>query len=358
MNQSEKHISEDRVSVKELIERIQSFIHYLWLHAFSIAVLALGIALIYFSYHQFRKTVYSAQTTFVLETGGGSSGNISSLASVVGIDLNSLSGGSTLFEEDNIIELYRSRRMLYETLLSKGYFSGDSLRLISRWVREENLIEKWRGELGNPIFNFEIPQEQFTVKHDSLLFKVIKDFQEKHLVVDKPDRLLSILSVTFSATDQQFAKIFNEALVEKVNNFYLLAKTKKTGENLKTLLRQADSTRMVLDDAIVQMARATEQLPNPNPLYASSQVPIQKLSIDVQANAAVYEEIVKNLEVAKISHRNNTPLILIIDGPMYPLTSDKDRLLKRIIIGLILGGFLSVFYFSLVNFWQYIKKNY
>jgi uncharacterized protein involved in exopolysaccharide biosynthesis len=87
-------------------------------------------------------------------------------------------------------------------------------------------------------------------------------------------------------------------------------------------------------------------------------VPIQKLTIDVQASAAVYEEIIKNLEVAKITHRNNTPLIQIIDEPMYPLDSDKDKLLKRIVFSIIFGGFLSVMSFTAINIWSYILKHY
>jgi hypothetical protein len=218
------------------------------------------------------------------------------------------------------------------------------------------LDKKWVAEFEGESFSFE--DQELTIKHDSILFEVIKDFRDDNLAVQKPDRLLSILSVRVSAKDQDFAKVFNERLVETVNSFYLEAKTKKTGDNLATLGYQADSVRRVLDRSLAELAQVTEYLPNPNPLFVSSQVPIQKLTIDVQASAAVYEEIIKNLEVAKITHRNNTPLIQIIDEPMYPLDSDKDKLLKRIVFSIIFGGFLSVMSFTAINIWSYILKHY
>ena len=38
--------------------------------------------------------------------------------------------------------------------------------------------------------------------------------------------------------------------------------------------------------------------------------------IDVQANSAIYQELLKQLELAKVTHRNNMPLIQVIDSPV------------------------------------------
>ena len=100
------------------------------------------------------------------------------------------------------------------------------------------------------------------------------------------------------------------------------------------------------------MATISELQPNPNPLYYTNQVPFQKLQIDIEASAAVYEEIVKNLEMAKITHRNKKPLIQIIDEPVRPLQIDKSKPLKMIIISSLIGGLSMLLFFILNYMWK------
>ena len=115
---------------------------------------------------------------------------------------------------------------------------------------------------------------------------------------------------------------------------------------------QADSTRIVLDRSLDQLAKISELQPNPNPLYYTNQVPFQKLQIDIEAAAAVYEEIVKNLEMAKITHRNKKPLIQIIDEPIKPLSIDKDKPLKLIAISGLIGGLFNLLFFIFKYVWK------
>ena len=76
-------------------------------------------------------------------------------------------------------------------------------------------------------------------------------------------------------------------------------------------------------------------------------MPLQKIQIDLQASSAVYQEIVKNLEIAKVAHRNNTPLIQVIDRPILPLEHNRMKWYKALVIGLILGGICMVGFFTL-----------
>ena len=79
---------------------------------------------------------------------------------------------------------------------------------------------------------------------------------------------------------------------------------------------------------------------------------IQKALIDVQANGAIYQEIVKQLELAKVSHRNKTPLIQIIDKPTLPLENSRLKLFECLVFGIFGGLFFSVLYYSLSRFYN------
>ncbi|MDG1106000.1 MAG: exopolysaccharide biosynthesis protein [Cyclobacteriaceae bacterium] len=346
-----KYIDEERISFRDFIEKVRGLIYYLLLYWKKMVLGTLIIASLRISYEVFRDTIYTAETTFIIEVGEGNMSQLGSLASVVGINLNSISDDSQLFDTDHIIELYRSYKMLKLAFLSR-LNNENSERLITRYAKGKKLLKRWHRDAELENFSFEIPVADMGVKHDSLLMEVIDNFKKEQLIIAKPIRKLMILSIKVEDDDALFAEKFNTILVGIVNNFYERTSTKKTGENLRILQSQADSTRIILDRSLDQLAKISELQPNPNPLYYTNQVPFQKLQIDIEAAAAVYEEIVKNLEMAKITHRNKKPLIQIIDEPIRPLSIDKDKPLKLIAISSLIGGLFMLLFFTFKYVWK------
>lgn len=333
------HFSTSQFTFREVV---QNFIH--WIRFFSsqwkIILLAAGVgtglgALI----SQVKDPVFHAETSFVLEEEGMSGiGQMSGIANLLGVNLGGL-GTNGLFQGDNIMELYRSDRMLEETLLSP--FDNDNL-LVDRFIESEKLEEKWASSIDLSSLTFSQTRENHGVNQDSVLKEITKIIREKQLVVAKPDRKLSIIQVIVSSKDEAFAKQFNETLVSKVNAFYLETKTKKTGENLRILQMQADSVRAILDQSLGTLAAEQDRIPNANPLLSTATVNGRRKQIDVQTSAAVFQEIVKNLEVAKINHRINSPLIQLIDSPKLPLERTEIRLVKGMVYGAFSLGFLAL----------------
>lgn len=337
-----KHFTENQFTLREVFSSIGSWTSFLisqWKILFLAGIIGIGLGALV---SIFKKPVFHAETSFVLEEGdAGGLGQMSGLASLVGVNLGSLGSTSGLFQGDNIMELYRSDRMLDEALLSD--FDENQL-LIDRFVEFEKLDKKWKSKVDIPAMDFSIPRQQFTVSQDSVVKQIAKLIRENQLSVAKPDRKLSIIQVTVSSKDEAYAKVFNEKLVENVNSFYLETKTKKTGENLSILQTQADSVRSILDESIGLFASATDRVPNANPLLSTATVETKKRQIDVQATGAVYQEIVKNLEIAKVNHRNNSPLIQLIDSPRLPLERSEIRLVKGMVLGALIVGLLTLFY--------------
>lgn len=345
-----KHFSDSQFTFKELVQNMGAWFSY-FLSQWKILILAGIIGLVLGALVSiFKKPVFHAETSFVLEeSDAGGLGQMSGLASLVGVNLGSLGGTSGLFQGDNIMELYRSDRMMDEALLSS--FDEHSL-LIDRFVTFEELDKKWKSKVDISAMNFSIPRESFTVSQDSVVKEVAKLIRENQLSVTKPDRKLSIIQVTISSKDEAYAKVFNERLVDNVNAFYLETKTKKTGQNLAILQSQADSVRKILDQSIGAYATATDRVPNANPLLSTATVDTKKRQIDVQATGAVYQEIVKNLEIAKVNHRNNSPLIQIIDAPRLPLNRTEIRLVKGMVLGCIIVVFMTLLYLYFRRLYQ------
>lgn len=338
---AQMEVQEKEISLKDFMGYVKGEVTYLksrWRIVLAIGVFA---AVLGFAYAFVKKPSYTAVSTFVLEDGskGGGLAQYAGLASLAGIDIGG--GGGGIFEGDNILELYKSRLMIEKTLLSPVVIDGKQQLLIDRYIASNNLLEKWKKDDNISTITFTGNPDNFSRKQDSIITDLTNKFKEKMLSVAKLDKKLTIIKVEVNTADELFSKVFNIKLVETVNNFYAQTKTKKSYTNVQVLQKQADSIKNVLGSAISGVASATDAAPNANPAMTSLRVPSQKRQVDVQASSAIYSEIVKNLEVSKISLRQETPLIQIIDQPVLPLPISKVGKLKGMVIGFILGIFLA-----------------
>ena len=339
-------------SILNLINSIKLWINFLFSNLKGIIYITIVFMTLTLLYNYIKSPIHYARTTFVLdsESSSNSIGDIASLASLAGINASSFIDASSLFQIDNIQELYRSSSMIKETLLSEYNFGDNNIMLVDRFATNEKINKKW-DRLNVDFSEYKSKSINLRV-HDSILNEVVKIIKEKYLIVDKPSRKTTILEIGFDHKDELLAKSFNENLVSIVNDFYNKTKTQKTGENLKILERQADSVKKVLDKSILVLAEKDQSIPNPNPLTKVSLVPYQKALIDVQANGAIYQEIVTQLELAKVTHRNKTPLIQIIDQPILPLENSRLKFFECLVFGIFGGLFLSVLYYSLSRFYK------
>ena len=342
---TENNYSNDKISLSFLISGLKDWFSFLIAKKNFIVLVTSSILFFTISFNYLLNPVHYARTTFVLDNDSTSSmGDLSSLASLAGINASSFIEASSLFQIDNIQELYRSNAMIKKTLLSKSKIDNKDILIIERFIKAENLEKKWIN-LG---FNVNDLRSNKTSRvQDSLIKGLVKLIKKEYLVVNKPSRKTTILEIGFDHKDEILAKNFNKNLVKIVNQFYNTTKTLKSGSNLKILQRQSDSVKNVLDRSIMILAEIDQSIPNPNPLSKVNLVPYQKAMIDVQANSAIYQELLKQLELAKVTHRNKIPLIQVIDSPNYPLENSRWKLFKTLIYGLISGLFLSMLFLSI-----------
>ena len=335
MSEKNNHI-EESISISFIVDSIKDWISFIFSKRKIIIRGTIIIMILIISYNYIKSPVHYARTTFVLDndTSSGSMGDLSSLASLAGINASSFIDASSLFQIDNIQELYRSSSMLKNTLLSSAKINDKEILIIERFAKAEKLINKWR-KLGINLEDFK--NKKLSRLQDSLIKESIKLIKKEYLLVDKPSRKTTILEIGFTHKDELLAKSFNENLVSIVNKFYFDTKTLKTGANLEILKKQSDSVKNVLNESILVLAEKDQNIPNLNALDKVSMVPYQKAMIDVQANSAIYGEIVKQLELAKVTHRNNMPLIQIIDKPILPLENSRWKLVKTFFLSFIIG---------------------
>ncbi|WP_069660404.1 GumC domain-containing protein [Arcticibacter eurypsychrophilus] len=335
----------DEISLKDLILKLQEWYHYLLSKWSTIVLCGILGGILGFTFAWSKKSIYTATTTFVLDDdkAAGGLGSLSGLASMAGLDLGG--GGGGIFQGDNIFELYKSRTMIEKTLLTEVYYNGKKQLLVDRYIDFNKLRKAWaeKSELKDIQFSF---LDSSTLKSkrlkDSILGGIVKDINLNYLNVAKSDKKLSIIKVEVKATDEFFAKAFNEQIVKNVNDFYVQTKTRKSIINVKILQHKADSVLKVMNGAIYSAAAISDATPNLNLTRQVQRVaPLQRSQFSAETNKEILSELVKNLEMSKMALLKETPLIQVIDLPVFPLEKIKFGNIKGMIMGLMLFVFLS-----------------
>ncbi len=343
----------EEISIAEIFEKVKSWFQFILNKWKLIAICSLVTAAIGLAYSILQKPKYTAELSFALEEKGAGSGTLGAyagIASQFGFDLGG--GGGGAFSGDNILELMKSRLLIEKTLLTKAIFNTDTQLLIQRYISFNKINKKWKPELQAINFQRKL-NEPVSRAEDSILGLIIKDIKTNQLNVAKLDKKLSIVSVNLTSTDEDFAKIFVEELVKNVTDFYIETKTKKSRVNVDLLTRRTDSVKNALDREMYGAAINQDQ--NNNIIQARAKVPAIKKQMNIQMLSTMYGELVKNLEFSKLALMREEPFIQIIDKPILPLNKVKLGKVKGIILGGMLGAFLSVLFFTIQRLLNSLK---
>lgn len=350
-------IENDEISLKELLTKAKEWYDYL-LSQWKIIVLA-GIvgASLGVSYSFIKKPVYTATLSFALEDekSGGGLGSALGLAGSLGLDLGG--GGGSIFTGSNLTELFKSRRMVEQTLLTPVDYNGKRISLAEMYIEINKLRDSWKTnpKFANIIFLTNGNREKFTRVHDSILGSIYQGVSKGGLSVGQKDKKIAIISIDMSSTNELFAKYFCEALAKEVSDFYVATKSKKARMNMTILQRQTDSIRGELNGSITGVAVANDNTFNLNPAMNVRRAPSARRQVDVQANTAILTELVKQSELAKVTLRKETPLIQIIDRPILPLPKDRLGKVKGMIVGGFILGLLTVFVLIFIRILSQLK---
>ncbi len=333
-------IENDEISLKELIQKAAEWFAYFksqWKIIFLAGIIG---GLLGLGYSYIKKPIYTAKLSFALEEKGANTSGLSSIAAQFG--LGGIGGGDGgIFSGGNMIELLKSRFLIEKTLLSTVSINGKSDLLINRYIHFNKLDKKWAKKINLVGLKFtNDDRKTFTIHQDSVLGGISASLIKNNVAIAQQDKKLSIINISVASTDEIFAKVFSEKLIETVTDFYIETKTKKSRGNVLLLQNRADSVQRELNAALYGRAQFGDQ--NMGLIRQQAAVPKLKQEMKVQMLGTLYGELVKNLEFAKLTLMREEPLVQIIDQPILPLPKERLGKLKAMLLGVLLFGFLSL----------------
>lgn len=315
---------------------------------FSILGAVLGVML---AVLKNRNIKYVSKLTFTIEENSSKSslGGLSSIASSFGVGVGD--ENANIFSGDNFIELLKSKNLVFRTLMRpiKNKKNKSYMDLFIE-LNNINKSENWAANSKlKKISYFEISQDSSkrTRDHDSLMLKVYDLINNDNLVIKRENEEINIISVIFESKNESFSKDFSEELMEIASDFYIQKKTEKLKKNFDLIKVQADSVRSNLYGDITSLAVNADNTFALNPVYSVKKVPSAQKQVQVQFNSILLGELLKNQELTRLSLLEQTPLIQVIDKPMFPLKKVSFSLMKFAIVGGLLSSFLIVLFIVL-----------
>jgi hypothetical protein len=338
---------DNEISLKELIEKLVSIWKYLlskWLIIGMLGVMGAGIG---FFIAWSKPAKYTARISFVAEEGKSSAGGLASLAGQFGFDL----GGGSIFAGENLLIFLKSEGLIRETLLTR-FDSSSTATLADKYAEINEYKKGWleNKEIGAIDFSA-FKEGNFPRKQDSLLQSLVGAIA-KELAVARTEKKATFVEVKTTTRDELLSKVFTERLVQTGTERYIQSKIKIKAANVALLQKRADSLGALLNRNTYSAAAAQQQLVDINPALRTAPVAAEISTRDKMMIATIFAEVIKNLEFAKFTLQQETPVIQVVDKTYLPLKKEKGSKLKGLLLGGILAGFLAIGYLLASRWWR------
>lgn len=312
---------------------------------------------------------YTASSTFIPQTAdsGKTGGSLGGLASLAGISLGGISGGSevppalypkfvssTAFRQA-LLEAKISLPGTTEKVTYRQYFtdihSPDPLTLVKEYT--VGLPEKILGGLRGTMEETEQLETDIGLlrisKEERTLFTIL----EEQLTVT-PNEEEGFVTISFDMPDPVMAAqmaSYAEALLQKEVIAY---KIQNAREQLKFTEEQFEEKKIAFEK--IQAELATFRDRNQNIISAAVNNELQRLEAEYNFAFTIYSELAKQLEQAKLQVSKDTPIFSIIEPVTIPTEKSGPKRPLILAIFLILGAIVGVGYVFGIEFVKQVQQ--
>jgi hypothetical protein len=348
-------LPEDQFSFKDIVLKLVYF-KDLVLKNWKIFILAsiVGTGLGYVLEKLLKEPkIYIAKIVFNMDNGasGGMGGGLSDLASAFGLSAGSTTGGN-LFSGENFIELLKTKNLYNRALLTRVNINGKSEIFANYYLRKSGILEIEQKD-NTAIQNFKFVHDKYdsTTQAERSTVRLIQAFLMPVTMVSAESKKASFLTLAVTTRNDTLSYTWAKLYLKIVTDFYKETKTQKTREVRDLIVHRVDSLKRALYSNQNAAARYADQ--NQQVIMQEGLVQQQRLQTNSGQLQGLYFEALRNLDNINLSMAKETPLFTKIDDVELPISPEPDPTKKGLIIGGLLGFFISIIY---VAFKQTLKE--
>lgn len=263
-------------------------------------------------------TKYQAKTVFHPES--GSENMLSPLASILGGDMLMING-----ELKGIL----ASRTLSERV------TRDSVNIDGEWttIAEVLYARKMRQFSFKRLFS-----SADTATYEKKVIKAAKMLRKEVRVMETE---YGFLEMVYNDPIPEITQRVCQSYIENLEEYYFTQKTEKVRRDLNYYTSQAEKARRKLDSAQAYVAAYQDY----QRLGTSASQSLKFLRKQAEANqlSRLYEQWASREAEARAQLQSNTPVVQILDYPDPPFQPVRRSKVVMGLLGIFLGGLLSVF---------------
>ncbi len=345
------YIQDDEITLKELILKLQEFWKELWERKLVIILIALVFGLLFFLKSNREPVLFNAELTFMVNEDEGNS--MGAMASVLGqFGLGGMGRGNSEFNLDKILELSRSKRIIYRTIMDTVIYDAKPEIVANHIINLYEFHKGWNKSKDENLHNFLFDINDLSKINEtgqkalkSIYTKVVGNKKKSNdpLFSSSYGEETGILNLSVSSESEALSIQLANSIFKYLSEYYITKTIEPQQETVNALSSKTDSLQGALASAEYRLANYDDT--NLSLFTQKDRVRRDRLQREVSILTIMYGEAVKNLETANFALQNKTPFFQVIDPPIAPISASPKSYLRSILIGLFLGGFLaSLFY--------------
>lgn len=308
---------------------------YLWKRWLRILLIAIGGAFLGVVASIVIPKKYVASTSFILEgAGSGAQGKLA----LIQLAMSFGGSGGGVVDESQLLQILSSRHVLSNALLNKAIVKEKEDLLANHMIDLYGLND---GREPGPFYFEHTKLEDFTYSEDSTMMILTALAGVKLLETMNTEE--GIVYVNVLSHSDEFSKYFNDALIRETEEFYVSKKIEQDQKTQHIIQKRLDSVLTELRLVEDQLAKIKDS--HTASFMAQARKEEVQLTREMQVLNVMYAELVKNNEIAQFNLLSNTPLIQIIDRPIFPLKKDGLNIIKGSLLGGIIAFSLTILFY-------------
>lgn len=212
---------------------------------------------------------------------------------------------------------------------------------ISAWIspQPDNVPPATTQRGGGPTYITNSEKELWDDLTKTMLLSVDKKNGFVTLTVNGPE----------PTATAQIADKAQKLLQSKITEYRI----EKARQNRDFIQERFNEKKKEFEDVQARLARFRDQ--NRGTLSNVTKTELDQLQSEHQLALTVYSELAKQLETAKISVKEDTPIFSIIQSVIVPVKPTKPRKLVILVLSILMGGFLGLAWVFAKKHWSEVE---
>lgn len=349
MSAEKKVIQDDEIDLIELAQLIWAKRRFIFKVTGIFAVIGLIIAFT-------SKVEYEASVKLLPESQKGNSGELDAfggLAGLAGINISAITGTSGALTPELYPDIINSAPFISKLVNTPVYFEKvdttlSAYKYFSEIDRPTPLgyISEYTIKLPQKIKNLFLTTEEIERDNFDMLrftkeeWSIIEEFKERlSIVIDKK---AGTIRIAVLMPDRIAAAKLANYLVDELTNNVTEYQTEKAKNELEFIQSRFEEVKSEYEEKQDQFARYVDR--NRNITNSVFKAEYERLQNELNISFEVYKGLASQLEQAKITVKQETPVFTVLEPVRVPLEKSAPDRKLIIVIFLVLGFILPITY--------------